>query len=100
MFIPSSAFLSSMDPKEIHRLNTGRPASRSEIVERHLRDHRFSAETITPDRSLQDPGFSNAKRTQARQNVTESTPNPVVSIRRSLSRALITFGERINPEAA
>lgn len=96
--LPTSTFMSSVDPNEIKRINSGRPASRSEILERHMREHRFNAETVTLDQSLQSDGREHVA--LPRHTEMRSTPNPVASIRRGISRALITVGERINPEAA
>lgn len=95
MFIPSNALMPQYDPNEVNRVKSGRPATRAEILDRSMRQHRLNTVTVMPDRSI------DARSDQGKQHETAHTsPNPVISIRRGLSRALITVGERIKPQAA
>lgn len=100
MLLPSSAYITPVDLNEADRLKTGRPASRTEILDRHLREHRFDTEAITPD-VAQQPAISRRRQSvTAHRGTLHSAPNPVARARRGISRALITVGERIGPEAA
>lgn len=88
MFIPSSAITPVVDPIERHRITSGRPASRVEILERHQREHRLESPVILPETS------------QPERVETRTAPAPLANVRRALSRVLINAGERIGPEAA
>jgi hypothetical protein len=95
MFIPTSALLPTHDPNEFNRLKAGRPATRVEILGRRTREP-YLGETRSPAGTAQ-AGSDGAGRPDQRHR---SAPHPVVAIRRGISRALITVGERISPEAA
>ncbi len=96
MFIPTSALLPTHDPNEFNRLKAGRPATRVEILGRRSR------EPLMSDVPVASGGPAHAEPDEAGPSGQRhrSAPHPVGTIRRSISRALITVGERINPEAA
>jgi hypothetical protein len=101
MFLPSSAYLTPIEPIERDRLKAGRPASRTEILDRHLRERRINAAAITHDQTLRTEAATSVRPAQTPPVSTAQTaPISLARVRRGISRALITAGERIGPEAA
>jgi hypothetical protein len=100
MFVPSTPLVSPIDPTELNRIKDGRPASRTEILDRHLREHRITTQPVTIGQPIQVDTRKNVHGTPVRRNVAPASPNPVAKVRRGISRALITAGQRIGPEAA
>ncbi len=100
MFVPSTPLISPIDPSELNRIKDGRPASRTEILDRHLKEHRITTQPITVDQPIRVNTRNNIHRAPARRHVAPAPQNPVAKVRRGISRALITAGERIGPEAA
>lgn len=98
MFVPSTPLISRIDPSELNRIKDGRPASRTEILDRHLREHHISTQPIAADQPIRVTTHKNMRGTPVRRNV--ASPNPVAKVRRGISRVLITAGERIGAEAA
>lgn len=86
MFLPTM-LTTPIDPIERDRIRSGRPASHMEIVQRHHVESR----QIAAARLNDEEQFQPASRT---------TTRPLASIRRTISRALINAGQRVNPEAA
>lgn len=79
-----------LDPLEERRLKSGRPASRAEIYQRHLKESGKNARFITYDQVIRDPAAATSRPSE--------TPGFVENIRRSLSDALATAADRIAPE--
>lgn len=100
MFLPSNAFVSSIDPNELDRIKSGRPASRSEILGRHLREHRVDNQAVIADQPFSTTAARSKHRDSAHRARPQVTPNPMAKVRQGISRVLITAGERIDPEAA
>jgi hypothetical protein len=96
MFMPASALLPTHDPNEFNRLKAGRPATRVEILGRRTREPHATDVTVSPAGSAHADSDGSGHSGQRHR----SAPHPVVAIRRGISRALITVGERIEPEAA
>lgn len=100
MFLPSNAFVSRIDPNELDRIKSGRPASRSEILDRHLREHGLHNQAVVADQPLPTKASRSERLDPAHRDRPQITPNPMVKVRQGISRVLITAGERIGPEAA
>lgn len=81
-----------LDPLEERRLKSGRPASRAEIHQRHLKESGRNARFITYDQVIRDPASAQPR--------TNETPGLFENIRRSISDALSNAAERIAPETA
>lgn len=100
MFLSSSTYISRIEPNELNRLKSGRPASRVEILERHLKEQHIAGPVVTHEQPSPDETPRNGHPVQPNRSAGHATPNPVVSIRRSISRVLVMAAERIGPEAA
>jgi hypothetical protein len=101
MLLPIGSYLTPIDSNELDRFKTGRPASRTEILERHLREHHINAAVITHDQTLRaEAGRSEGMAPTPPVRAAQTAPISVARVRRGISRALITVGERIGPEAA
>lgn len=92
MFIPTNFPSTAYDPIEQDRVESGRPASRVEVIQRHQRASRH--ETIA---SVMDAPQASDRQDSPRFQM---VPDAIDGIRRSLSRALVNVGQRIGPEAA
>jgi hypothetical protein len=90
---------SAFAPHELERLKTARPASRTEVLEQHLRDNRNNAVSIMASQVLSTEA-AHAGQTPERPRLARITPLPMITVRRGLSRALMSAAERIGPEAA
>lgn len=89
MFTPTTFPSAAYDPIERDRVESGRPATRLEVLQHQQRamhrDHMKLA-TEAPEKS-ERTAFS-------------FLPETLDGIRRSISRALVNAGHRIGPEAA
>lgn len=92
LFTPSTTPLTAYDPIEHERLETGRPASRAEVIQRQRRHIVEDALAMSVDHNAQDA--------RATRSAFQFLPETLDGIRRSLSRALVNAGHRIGPEAA
>ena len=99
MYVPFTNLLPALDPDEVHRVRSGRPASRVEILERHLRHQRIHQPVFAPEErprvariSHRDPSADRPARL--------SLLGPATRVRRSIGRALIAAGERLERDAA
>ena len=95
MFSPYPTALSTLNPHEIHRQKSGRPASRSEILNRYHRDNRDNAIRRMTNLS---PNAHAAPTDGPRP--TRVSLQPFTRFRRTISRMLVSAAERIEPEAA
>ena len=89
MFVPTSYPSAAFDPIERDRIESGRPATRLEVIQhqqRAMHHDRLTLATGTSDESAR-PAF-------------HFLPETIDGIRRSLSRMLVHAGHRIGPEAA
>ncbi|HVL25261.1 MAG TPA: hypothetical protein VM450_14325 [Thermomicrobiales bacterium] len=85
--MPTTYLLPSLDAQECTRLESGRPASRAEIIARHLRERRDNEPLFAPEETI----------------VAHPRPaltRPVATLRHSLGRALVSAGQRLDREAA
>lgn len=98
MFAPYSPILPAIDPIERSRIESGRPASRSEILERYLRDNRLDGIGTMSDQTLPAGTAQHSQPVQPLRG--QVTPFPLSRVRRTISRALMSAAERIGPEAA
>jgi hypothetical protein len=92
MYFPTHLSTPVTDPIERERILSGRPASRWEIARRGHLESRLNGTGLAPVDEAATSVDSGA-----RPQVAQST---VSNIRRTVSRVLITTGERIDPEAA
>jgi hypothetical protein len=90
MYFPTTFTTPVIDPIERQRITSGRPATRWEIVQRHHQESRLNASLLVRDDEPSTTESAGGQRIQ----------DAFSGIRRSLSRMLITTGERIDPEAA
>jgi hypothetical protein len=90
MYFPTTFTTPVIDPIKRERIESGRPATRWEIVQRHHQESRLNASLLVQDDESSTTGSARAHR----------TPTAISGIRRAVSRMLITTGERIDPEAA
>lgn len=89
MFFPNSYPTSAFDPIERDRVESGRPATRMEVLQhqqRAMRHDRLKVATEAPE-GMERQAF-------------HVLPETIDGIRRSLSRMLVQAGHRIGPEAA
>ena len=100
MYVPTTPLVSPIDPSELNRIKNGRPASRTEILDRHLKEHRITTQPVAIRQPLTASNQKNVHGTPARRRVAPASPNPVAKVRRGISRVLITAGQRIGTEAA
>ena len=84
--MPSTLLLPLLDPSERDRLETGRPASRAEILYRYLRERRDHEAHFAPE---QVSGVAHAR-----------TTRPMTLVRRTMERALASAGHLTDREAA
>ena len=89
MFFPNSFPSAPFDPVERDRVESGRPATRLEILHHQHRAMRHDAIKMATEPN-EDAGSS----------VLHIVPETLDGIRRSLSRMLVHAGHRIGPEAA
>jgi hypothetical protein len=88
-----SALLPNLDLIEQERLTSRRPASRLEIMARHLKEDRRNFTYFSPD--------NDASATYVSRERTRPTElNPAAKVRRGIGRALVAAGHRIDREAA
>ena len=91
MFFPTTLTSAAFDPIERDRLETGRPASRMEVLEHHEQVKRH--DTVTRSSTA-------VVARDERGSILHGVPHAIDGMRRSLSRMLVQAGERIGPEAA
>lgn len=86
-----NAFPIPTDPVEIERIESRRPATQMEILQRGQREARLRWLAIADQEA----------RAEARErSVAQLLPNALNSIRRSIRRAMSNAGERIGQQAA
>jgi hypothetical protein len=91
--------LAAITPEHLAGGQTARPASRQEILARQLRDNRTNAINIMAAQVL-SPEAVHAEQTSISRRLASTTPSPMTTVRRGISRALMSAAERIGPEAA
>lgn len=92
LFTPSTHTYTPIDPIERHRIESGRPATRAEVIQRqrrHIIEDALAMNVNHDSRPARGNRFDNS-----------FLPDALTGIRRSLSRMLTTAGHRIGPEAA
>jgi hypothetical protein len=92
MFTPTTFPKAAYDPIERDRIESGRPASRVDVHYRHQRAVRQDAIAMS--------GMDRQDRARDERSTLRIVPEAIDTIRRSLSRALTSAGQRIGPEAA
>ena len=101
--MPLTQYRSPIDHFENDRLKHGRPASRTEILSRHLEETKMNSAFYTHDQILRHRSeeFDRiARKEQQLYEARQAAANPAVRIRHTIGRALIAAGERIRPELA
>lgn len=95
MFSPFIIPSHALDLTEIHRQKSSRPASRAEILARYQRDYRDNAIRLMAEQSPSARASSTGHPRTARMSL-----QPLDRVRQTISRALMTAAERIEPNAA
>lgn len=101
--IPATQHVSRIDHIELARLKSGRPASRAEILSRHLEETKMNSAFYTHDQILRHHSEEldrHVRREQQLFEARQAASNPAVRVRQTIGKFLIAAGERIRPELA
>ncbi len=103
MTMPITQYFSPIDHTELDRVKSGRPASRAEILSRHLEETKMNSAFYTHDQILRNHTEELDRRVRREQQLFEArraASNPAVRVRHTIGKLLIAAGERIRPELA